>query len=141
MTTFSSAHQELLDQPRFAVVATVGQDHLPHQTVMWYLRDGGELLLSTPEGSLKHRHLAADPRLSVCVEDAFRYVTVSGRVTVEDHGPEAARQLYRRIGARYLTASTPLPGPPGDRRTAELLSRDRVSLRLHVDHVHSSGLP
>jgi hypothetical protein len=60
-------------------------DGLPHQTVVWYALDGdAELVLSTPSGSLKHRHLLRDPRLSVCVEDGFRYVTVSGRVRIEE---------------------------------------------------------
>ena len=53
---------------------------LPHQMVMWYALDSDdELILSTPRGSLKHRHLLRDSRLSVCVEDGFRYVSVSCR--------------------------------------------------------------
>ena len=65
-----------LEAPRFAVAATISTDGLPHQTVVWYALDGDEeLVLSTPRGSLKHRHLLRDPRLSVCVEEGFRYVT------------------------------------------------------------------
>jgi PPOX class probable F420-dependent enzyme len=133
-----------LDAPRFAVAATVSTDGLPHQTVMWYALDGDEeLVLSTPNGSLKHRHLLRDPRLSVCVEEGFRYVTVSGRVRIEEE-PEAARELYGRIGARYrkaMPSSSVGKGPPPrlDSKTAELLSRERVTIRLAIERIHSNG--
>ncbi len=58
--------------------------------------------------------------------------------------PEAARELYGRIGARYRRAM-PRPsagkGPPPrlDPKTAELLSRERVTLRLAIERVRSSG--
>ena len=132
-----------LEEPRFAVAATISADGLPHQTVVWYALDGDEeLVLSTPRGSRKHRHLLGDPRLSVCVEDGFRYVTVSGRVHIEEE-PKAARELYDRIGARYRRAM-PRPsagkGPPRlDTKTAELLSRERVTLRLAIERVRSNG--
>ena len=132
-----------LEAPRFAVAATISTDGLPHQTVMWYALNGGdELVLSTPSGSLKHRHLLRDPRLSLCVEDGFRYVSVSGRVRIEEE-PKAARELYGRIGARYRRAMPSPPaakGPPRlDTKTAELLSRERVTLRLAIERVHSNG--
>jgi PPOX class probable F420-dependent enzyme len=132
-----------LEAPRFAVAATISTDGLPHQTVVWYALDGDdELVVSTPSGSLKHRHLQRDPRLSLCVEDGFRYVTVSGRVRIEEE-PEAARELYGRIGARYrgaMPSPTAGKGPPRlDPKTAELLSRERVTLRLAIERVRSNG--
>jgi PPOX class probable F420-dependent enzyme len=133
-----------LEAPRFAVAATVSADGLPHQTVVWYALDGDEeLVVSTPSGSLKHRHLQRDPRLSVCVEEGFRYVTVSGRVRIEEE-PEAARELYGRIEAGYrkaMPSSSVGKGPPPrlDPKTAELLSRERVTLRLAIERVHSNG--
>ena len=132
-----------LQAPRFAVAATISTDGLPHQTVVWYALDGDdELVVSTPRGSLKHRHLLRDPRLSLCVEEGFRYVTVSGRVRIEEE-PEAARELYGQIAARYRGARgrpTAGKGPPRlDPKTAELLSRERVTLRLAIVRVHSNG--
>jgi PPOX class probable F420-dependent enzyme len=132
-----------LGAPRFAVAATISTDGLPHQTVVWYALDGDdELVVSTPSGSLKHRHLLRDPRLSVCVEEGFRYVTVSGRVRIEEE-PEAARELYGRIGARYRKAMPSSsvgkgPAPRLDSKTAELLSRERVTLRLAIERVRSN---
>jgi PPOX class probable F420-dependent enzyme len=133
-----------LEAPRFAVAATISTDGLPHQTVVWYALDGDdeEVVLSTPSGSLKHRHLLRDPRLSLCVEDGFRYVTVSGRVRIEEE-PKAARELYGRIGARYRgTMPSPSAGkssPRLDPKTAGLLSRERVTLRLAIERIRSNG--
>jgi PPOX class probable F420-dependent enzyme len=133
-----------LEAPRFAVAATISADGLPHQTVVWYALDGDEeMVLSTPSGSLKHRNLLRDSRLSVCVEDGFRYVTVSGRVRIEEE-PKTTRELYGRIGARYRRAM-PRPsggkGPPPrlDSKTADLLSRERVTLRLAIERIRSNG--
>ena len=131
-----------LEEPRFAVAATISRDGAPHQTVVWYALEGDEAIVSTPRGSVKHEHLLRDPRLSLCVEDGFRYVTVSGRVTLEEE-PGTARELYGRMGERYRGA--PAGGPAGDRpprldpRTAALLSRERVTLRLSIDRVLSNG--
>jgi PPOX class probable F420-dependent enzyme len=140
----SEEQRVFLEAPRFAVAAPIPTNGLLHQTVVWYALDGDEeLVLSTPRGSLKHRHLLRDPRLSVCVEDGFRYVTVSGRVRIEEE-PEAARKLYGRIGARYRRAmQSPSAGkgppPRPDSKTAELLTRERVTIRLAIERVHSHG--
>jgi PPOX class probable F420-dependent enzyme len=136
----TNEQRAFLDQPHFAVVATIGLDGLPHQTVMWYVRDGDDLVLSTPEGSLKHHHLRRDSRLSVCIEDGFRYLTLSGLAAIDQLDPGAARALYQQIGARYMGTAPPLPTDrPIDPKVAALLSRPRVTLRLTVDHIHSNG--
>ncbi len=127
---FTEEQRAFLEAPRFAVAATISTDGMPHQTVMWHALDGDEeLVLSTPRGGLKH--LLRDPRLSVCVEDGFRYVTVSGRVRIEEE-PKAARELYGRIGARYRRA-LPRPsarkGPP------------RGSIRRRQSCFRGSGSP
>ena len=138
----TAEQREFLEAPRFAVAATISPDGTPHQTVIWYALAGEEVVASTPSGSLKHKHLLRDPRLSICVEDGFRYLSLSGRVNIEEE-PKAARELYGRIGKRYREAQTPRPAggaaPRLDPKTAELLSRERITLRLTVDRVRSNG--
>jgi PPOX class probable F420-dependent enzyme len=135
----SQQQQEFLDAPHFAVVATIAADGLPHQTVMWYQRDGNDLLLSTPAESLKHRHLQQDTRISVCIEEGFRYLTLSGHAAIVEHSPEAARALYQQIGARYMAVAPRPTAQPPDPKVLALLSRPRVTLRLTIDHIHSNG--
>jgi PPOX class probable F420-dependent enzyme len=133
-----------LREPRFAVVATIAKDGLPHQTVMWFMLDddGDGMLLNTPNGSLKHKHLLRDPRISVCVEDKFTYITLTGTVTINED-PVQSRADYQRLGQHYMAAMSERPAaPPANMnpKLAELISRERVTLRMKIDKVQANGL-
>ena len=160
MPPLSDAHRQFLKSSRFAVVSTIDAKGMPHQTVMWYVLDGDELLLSTPRESLKHRHLKHDPRISVCVEDNYTYVTLAGTVTLdEDAG--SARADYQRLQKRYrhtlarMIASfmlrralgwlrrlfkPPIGVHKSKNSVQDLLSRERVTLHMKIEKVYSSGL-
>jgi PPOX class probable F420-dependent enzyme len=139
MAELSAPMREFLDGVHFAVAATIASDGMPHQTVIWYALDADELVFNIPKGSLKHKHLQRDPRVSLCVEDGYRYVTLTGTVTmVED--PQIARSDYMRLGARYQGTFTARPSTPPSGRNAELLSRERVALRMKIERVQTNGL-
>ncbi len=132
--------REFLDEVHFAVVATIAPDGMPHQTVMWYELDGDQVLLNTPYDSLKHRHLKRDPRISVCVEKTYVYVTLKGTVTL-DEDPVTARADYERLGQRYKGTLEAAPPPPrSGSATSDLLSRERVSIHVRIDKVVSNRL-
>jgi hypothetical protein len=57
-------------------------------------------LLNTPFASSKHRHLRQNPRISVCVEDGYRYLTLRGRVELNEN-PQEAGDKYQSLGQRY----------------------------------------
>jgi len=133
--------REFLGEVHFAVVSTLAADGMPHQTVMWYMLDGDQLLLSTPRNSLKHKHLKRDPRISVCVEKAYTYLTLTGTVTL-DENPSTARADYQRLGQRYRNTFnfSSLPPRDGGGPVPDLLSRERVTLHMTIDKVQRSGL-
>lgn len=137
----TDAQRAFLHEPHFAVAATISPDATPHQTVIWYGIDGDDLVFSVPSGSLKHRHLQRDPRLSVCVESGFSYVTLSGTASLDER-PEAAAALYDLIGARYRGAPGATPARPlrADPKVAELLSRPRVTVRMAITKVVSQNV-
>ena len=137
MPELSNTLRSFLDEVHFAVVATIASDGIPHQTVMWYLLDGDALVLNTPEGSLKHKHLLRDPRISVCIEDGFRYATLIGSVEVT---PDPDRKLYGQLGQRYLSGAIQPPTGIPSARAAELMSRSRIALRMNIERVISNGL-
>lgn len=139
--SLTDTQRAFLSQPHFGVAATIAADGMPHQTVIWYGIDGDELVFSVPSGTVKHRHLQRDPRLSVCVEDGFSYVTLSGPVQL-DESPEAAGELYGLIGARYRGASGPAPARPvrPDLKIAELMARPRVTVRMQIAKVISQNV-
>jgi hypothetical protein len=71
-----------LSAPRPAVVAVAGDAGQPVSAATWYLYDSGQVVLSMARDGLRHRHLLADPRLSLTVlgDDWYTHVTVIARV-------------------------------------------------------------
>lgn len=138
MLQLTEMQRAFLSEPHFGVAATLNADGMPHQTVVWYLLEGDSLVMSTPQGSVKHKNLLRDARLSVCAEEGFRYVTVSGGVTFSD---DPDRAMYARLGQHYAgsmvqRANAVMPNA----RTMELLQRERVTIRMEIEKVLSSGL-
>lgn len=114
-----------LDKPRFAVLATVNPDGTAQQTVMWYAVRGDWIVMNTARGRKKDRNLLRDRRVSICIEDGYRFVTIAGEIElVEDqataqadiralavryHGQERAEQMVREGFAKQERISILLP--------------------------------
>jgi PPOX class probable F420-dependent enzyme len=94
-----------LERPNVAVLATFRPDGGVLLSPVWYeWRDGG-FNIGTGEDDLKVRHLTRDPRATVVVaEQAPPYAGVEVRGTARlIH--EGAREIARRIAARYTEGS------------------------------------
>lgn len=120
---------------RFASLATVDPDGSPRQAVIWYRLDGDEIVLNSLVGRRWPSNLARDSRISVAVgdqADGYRWVGLTGRVTVVDDQPTAQADIAEM--ARRYHADDPAK--------AERLIRDRferqprVSFRVSIDAVH-----
>ncbi len=80
-----------LQELRFAVLATINQDGTPQLTTMWYLlEDEGSILMNTKVGRAKERNMRRDPRISICIEDGYDFLTINGTVEMIDD-PEIAQ--------------------------------------------------
>ncbi|MGI8878341.1 MAG: pyridoxamine 5'-phosphate oxidase family protein [Candidatus Limnocylindria bacterium] len=134
MTGLTRAMRELLNERRFGVLATVGVTGAPRQTVMWFLLDGEEILFNTALGRRKPEHLAREPRVSLLVEDGYRYVCVSGSVrTITDR--ETTQADIRRLAARY----------EGDERAEQQMrssfsKQERISYRFRITGAIGDGV-
>src|SRR5262245_12228490 len=85
----SAEERTFLDEPRMCVMATTNSDGTPQLTVMWYQVLGEVVILNTVRGLIKERNLRRDGRMSICVEDGQRYVTLRGTAEiVEDRGQQ-----------------------------------------------------
>lgn len=124
--------RRFLDERRFAVLATVNPDGAPQQTVMWFLREGDEIVMNTKRGRRKDRNLLRDPRASICVEDEQRYLTLTGQLVIDDD-PARGQETIRRLAARY----------DGEERAAEQMAefgrQERVTLRLRIAGIDAHG--
>lgn len=122
-----------LDEVRFAAVATINPDGTPQQTVLWYELQGEEIMMNTAGGRVKDRNLRRDPRTSFCVEDGYRYLTLTGTCAlIEDQ--EIAQADIRRLAVRYH-------GPErGEQMSREQFQKqDRVTMRMSIDRVSAHG--
>lgn len=119
-----------LQEKRFAVLATLNEDGTVQQTTMWYLlEDDGTIMMNTKVGRLKERNLRRNPRISICIEDGYRYLSINGNVEMIDDPEIAQRDIYR-LSERYH-------GPEiATRQMQEQFSKEqRVSLRLSCEKV------
>jgi PPOX class probable F420-dependent enzyme len=123
-----------LAEPRFAVLGTIREDGTPQLTVIWYELQRDLLLFNTRVGREKERNIARDRRVSVCVEDGYRFVTLEGRVSKQVDDIAAARADILRLGVRY-------DGPVEARRQYDALwSRQlRITYHMTIEGVHTVG--
>ena len=116
----SEAARAFLDEPRFATLATINLDGTPQLTVMWFQRRDDHIMMNTARGRLKDRNLLRDPRIAICIEDGYRFVTIKGAATlVEDQA--TAQADIRALAIRYH----------GEAR-AEQMVRDQFGLEERI---------
>jgi PPOX class probable F420-dependent enzyme len=130
----TTEQRKFLEEKRFAVVGTRNPDGSPHLAVMWYLVDRDDIVVNSAQGRIKDRNLAADPRMSVLVEDGYRWLRVNGRAQIE-HDQAIAHADIRRLAARYYE----------DERKVEEAVRNnfskqhRITYRVPIRRVASEG--
>jgi PPOX class probable F420-dependent enzyme len=119
----------LADGLRFATLATINPDGSPHEAVVWYLLEDETLVINGKEGRTWTSNLRRDPRISLSVEDGYRWVSVRGTVDIVDE--TSAAQADAAAAARHYHADEP-------ERAEDLIHRQfelerRVSFRLSLD--------
>lgn len=122
-----------LNERRFATLATINRDGSPHLSTMWYVLDGDTIMMNTRRGRVKDRNMVADARVSICIEDGYRYLTISGRVELNSDQRVAQRDIHA-LATRYDGAES------ADRQMAESFgSQERVTMRLPIERVDAHG--
>ena len=112
---FDEDVRRVLDGKNFATVATLDADGSPHTSVVWFLRDGDDLLFSTKADRVKARNLARDPRVALSVYELDNpYSAVDVRGTAELIVDED-KSLPERVSMKYL-GEPPPPEPAEDVR-------------------------
>lgn len=124
--------REFLEEKRFAVLATINADGTPQLTVMWYALRDDMIVMNTTLSRIKGRNLQRDPRISICVEDGYRYVTISGVAQLDDDQTVAQRDI-RSLAIRYNGEEM------GERQAKEFALEHRVSLYLPISQVIANG--
>jgi PPOX class probable F420-dependent enzyme len=100
--TLPTSHQDLLDRPLFAHLATVRPDGAPQSGLMWFAWDGRRARFSHTRTRQKLRNLAHEPRVSfhlVDPDNPYRTLEIRGRVESIDADRDAT--FYRSLQERY----------------------------------------
>jgi PPOX class probable F420-dependent enzyme len=118
----------ILDKTYFAVLATINADGTPHQTVMWFELIGDRILMNTEAGRLKESNIQRDPRVSICIEDHYNYVTLTGTATL-DYDPERAQADIARLARRYQ------PSDKAEQLVANFQTETRITMWIDIEHV------
>jgi len=105
--TLDDDTRALLDGKNFATVATLDPDGSPHTSVVWFLRDGDDVLFSSLAKRRKVKNLERDPRVALSVFDLgnpYHSVDIRGTATlVVDDGKE----LPVKVSQKYLGEDPP----------------------------------
>jgi len=128
----SDKAREFLGEKRFAVLATINKDGTPQQTVMWYEVQGDEVMMNTAQGRLKDHNIERDPRVSICIDDGYQFVTLRGTVTMNDD-VETAQADIKRLAVRYHGAEQ------AEKSAASFGKEHRITLRMTIEGVMERG--
>jgi PPOX class probable F420-dependent enzyme len=127
--------REFLDANPVGVLATESREGTPRQSLVYYARDGEQLLISTLDDRLKARDVRRSGWASLCVmghEPPYPSATFSGPAAIltDNIGAPTATIMQRMTGA------TEAPEPMSDEALAEV---GRVILAITVKRVTSAN--
>ncbi len=128
-TTLSDKARAFLSEIRYAVLATIHKDGSTQQTVMWYLLEGDTIIMNTKKGRIKDRNMRRDSRISICVQEGYSYITISGTAELDDNPETGQRDIYR-LAVRYNGEAT-----AQRQMTGEFSREQRETIRLPITHV------
>ena len=133
MAELSDKARIFLKEKRFAVLGTINSDSTPQLSAMWYELDGDEILMNTKVGRVKERNLRRDPRISICIEDGYSYLTLSGTAQLIDDQTTAQADI-KRLATRYHNPEK------AERMMRDTFSKqERISYRLSATEVYAQG--
>jgi PPOX class probable F420-dependent enzyme len=118
-----------LADPTVGVLATRRSDGRPLLSPVWFDWREGRFWFVIGRDDVKHRHLTADPRISVCIfgqVPPYLGVEAWGQAVVVETG-RIAHDRMRSIATRYIGE------PDADRFLAAIPVGDLVTVRLDPD--------
>jgi PPOX class probable F420-dependent enzyme len=101
MAGLTAEQVAFVEEPNYAVVATVDERGRPRSTVVWVDTDGTDILFNTTTKRAKARHLAKTPYVSVLVIDRdtpHRWLEVQGPVETTEEG---AGEHINKLSLKY----------------------------------------
>jgi PPOX class probable F420-dependent enzyme len=123
----TSDRAAFLHEPHVAVLATVDGHGRPHAMPIWYLYEGGVIIMSVGRGSQKHRNLERNRWATLVVdrrETPYYALMVRGQARI---GPALDPDRHLWLAIRYLGEAE------GRRYSERTAGHDGISIRLVPD--------
>src|SRR5690348_2028884 len=109
-TQISEPVRKFLEKPNFAVLATRSNGKV-QATPVWFLYEGGQVIVNTSQGRVKLRNMQKNPDVAVAIvdrENPYQYVQIQGTVAGFD-AKSGARDIDR-LSQRYVGEPYGYPG-------------------------------
>jgi PPOX class probable F420-dependent enzyme len=93
----------LMAELRYPVLAVLTDEGAPSQSVMWFDLDPERpdtILMNTKVGRAKERYLRRDPRVSICFEEALKWVALRGRAELDEDREHSLADI-QALAVRY----------------------------------------
>ena len=132
-SSLTAQDRDFLRRPLYGFLSVASGPEPPQPRPVWFEATAeGTIQLFTGPDTLKVRRLRRDPRASIVVAapvgERERWVSVSGRTTIDSHG---ANDLVSRLFARYWN----LEAPARANELAGMLATDWVRVVIHPETV------
>lgn len=126
----SQERRDFVRAHRTAIFGYGRREHGPAMTVVYYVTDGDDLLVSTMAARGKAKAVARNPRVSLCVLDEKwppSYLLVYGTAKIETDFETVVDHLMRIMG---LMAEQPIPTSHRPHVAERARAEQRVLLRV-----------
>jgi len=118
--------QELLEQPNYAVIATLNANGSIHQTIIWIAAEGDTVTVNSAVGRLWPSNLERDPHVSVVVYEAgnpYNFVEIRGTASGTTEG---ADEHINALAKKYIGQDEYPYRQPGEQRIKFVIHPDRI---------------
>jgi PPOX class probable F420-dependent enzyme len=123
---------ELVGKPLLGKIATVGRKGSPHVTPVWFMYENGMFRITTAEKAVKARNMRRDSRVSLLIDDGYKYVLVNGKAKINNE--RNVERDTERLAIRYL-------GEEGARKMLpDILKVKHVTVEVIPEKVSSFNL-
>lgn len=110
--TLSQKEIKFVSKLEFCKFASINADGSPHVTPTWFMYEerSNKFLIATGEKTIKAQNVRRDPRVSVLLDDGYRYVTIIGtaKISSERDGDEDTKFMaIKFMGEKSARKSLP----------------------------------
>ncbi len=120
--------EEYLNGHQWAVVATGRKDGSPQASMIAYVWDSQNVLMTFRQRSAKRHNIVRQPRVALVIPDGRRALTIYGTAELLEHDPERVN-AYAAILARFGVSPVP------DDIASQMDSEGRVAARIRPEQV------